>query len=294
MPTSVTSVKCRICENQLKSKNESLHTLRTQHNEQTVAFKNLTTYHSLCVGDKSGLQERVKDEEKKVMGLQGQIEVLERKAGTEQEAYASRVKGLRSIVQRMQRHLLCLQTEEQCQEESDQYQCLPRDVFAAAVLLEDVVGQELFGIATEHLLGDRTWYRLDWVKFKESSPQTYTTLLVLIVFASIGMVALSLLLVGGLIYYRRPINSGLQHVRACCTRTTAAPILKKKKGMSKVGLPTEEPQGDPLDPTPKPTPTGGKDGASGSTSGTKKDDLNAAWKKGDKPEEDPTVKIGKA
>jgi len=246
------------------------------------------------VGDKSGLQERVKDEEKKVKGLQGQIEVLERKAGTEQEAYASRVKGLRSIVQRMQRHLLCLQTEEQCQEESDQYQCLPRDVFAAAVLLEDVVGQELFGIATEHLLGDRTWYRLDWVKFKESSPQTYTTLLVLIVFASIGMVALSLLLVGGLIYYRRPINSGFQRVRACCTRTTAAPILKKNKGMSKVGLPTEEPQEDPVDPTPKPAPTDGKGGASGSNSGAKKDDLNAAWKKGDKPEEDPTVKIGKA
>ena len=98
----------------------------------------------------------------KGVGLQAQVEGLEQKAGDEQAAYVTRVKGLRSIVQRMQRHLLCLQTEDQCQEESDQYQCIPRDILSSVILLEDVTGQELFEILTGHLLGDLTWYKLDY------------------------------------------------------------------------------------------------------------------------------------
>jgi len=203
-PVSVKSVKCRICETQLSAKNDSLNALQVRYVNQTLVLSNLTSHFKLCEGARSSLAGRVVALEGQIEDLEKQIGALQQKVGDEHQAYLTRIKGLRVIVQKMQRHLLCMQTEEQCQEESEEYVCLPKDILTTAFLTMDVEGQELFGLPTGHFLGDITWQSLDWQKFRDENPQIFVALVVLVTFASVGVTAILLLMISCLIYYRRP------------------------------------------------------------------------------------------
>jgi len=294
MPVAAKALKCRICESQLKAKNDSLNDLQVRYNNQTLVLANLTTYYNLCEGSKVSLSASLAAAGETVETLKGKIEDLERQVGNEHEAYQKRVKGLRDIIKRMQRHLLCMQTEEQCQDESEHYTCLPKDILTLAFVTVDVEGQELFGIPTSHFLGDLTWKDLDWQQFKKENPNTYMALLVLITLASIGATGLLLLLISLLVYYRWPICAGFRRLRSLCTRGPASPILKK----TDPGTPsTDQKTPAKSDQDPEASTSAGTGGSPDPTTSTpgaaKKHDFNAAWKKG-KDGEDPTVKLNKA
>ncbi len=56
MPTSIKSIRCKICESQLTAKNDSLNVLQILYTNQTSVLSNLTTYYNLCEGARSSLR----------------------------------------------------------------------------------------------------------------------------------------------------------------------------------------------------------------------------------------------
>jgi len=178
--------RCAVCESQLSTKNSSLVTLELQYSTQARELTNMTSLYHICDQERAVIREDLGVEVSKVQKLKEDVRMLEEKSIDQDEKHGQKVKTLRNVVRGMQKHLQCLQTEENCVDEASLYTSLPNDVMSEVCLLHDVTGQELFGLATCNLLGDRTLGALDWKIFRSENPQLTGIILSMVIFAIIG------------------------------------------------------------------------------------------------------------
>ena len=183
-PTGMT--KLLNCEARFLSKNQSFNSLHAQYLSQSADLSNTSSVLNACNQDLALSEEKVKREMQQSMILTTKLEDVEKRFSNQQLEFNKRVGDLRSVVRGMQRHLQCLQTEENCSLEADSYTCLPSDVTDSLCLILPVNGQELFGLNMCLLLGDKTWSTFDVSTYLHDNPWTSAVLITLVVFASIG------------------------------------------------------------------------------------------------------------
>ena len=183
-PTGMT--KLLNCEARFLSKNQSFNALHARYLSQSTELSNTSSVLNSCNQDLVASEETVKREVQQATDLATKLEDVERKFTSQQLDFNKKVGDLRSVVRGMQRHLQCLQTEENCSLEANSYTCLPSEVTDSLCLIIPVNGQELFGLDMCLLLGDKTWSTFNVSIYLHNNPWTSAVLILLVIFASIG------------------------------------------------------------------------------------------------------------
>ena len=187
LPRTANTTKLLLCERALKSKNSTFHDLREKFETQSELLNNVTTKHTDCTQSIAGYEKEVEGKEEKIGELEAKIAELENEAVLRKSKFDERTTKMVEVVRGMQRHLACLQTEETCQAEAEHYITLPIGYMELLCTYELLDGQEIFGLEMCSFLGDRLWRNLELNVFIASNPLTASVLVILLVFAVIGV-----------------------------------------------------------------------------------------------------------
>ena len=96
---------------------------------------------------------------------------------------------LRAVLDVVHDDLKCLDGTPNCSYEAGKYMCLPRIYYPHLCSTKAQVGQNVFGISLCNLVGDLTISTLDWTAFIRINPKVAILLILLFIFACIGMVS---------------------------------------------------------------------------------------------------------
>ena len=219
------STRLRNCESRFTAKNNSFNNLQDRYQTQSKELGNVSAELRTCRRSLSEIEGEFSKEKGLASRLQEEVRVLEEKATEQRQDTNRRVQGLRSVVLGLQRHLLCLPSEENCSQEAEMYTCIPSFIAEYLCLLAAVEGQELFALEVCPLIGDSTWSPLDLPAFIRTNPRSSAVLILIVILAFIGGLTVLAILFWTLFYYRSRIMFNLGYcfgfLRMICQRANS-------------------------------------------------------------------------
>ena len=226
VPKPPGSTRLRNCEDRFTAKNISFNTLQTQYRNQSIRFGNVSAELQSCRRSLTEAQGNLDSEKGLVAGLQEGTRRLEEKVSEQRQDTNKKIQGLRTVVLGLQRHLLCLPSEENCSQEAEMYTCIPSHIAEWICLLVAVEGQELFDLSLCPLMGDSTWSSLSLSRYIRENPRISAVLILIMILATIGGITILMILFWIVVCYRARIMFNLGfcygYLRRLCRRTTSS------------------------------------------------------------------------